>query len=276
MSNSNTLLQNVSRGIQQNLKKYLHNKYSEVNINWFYLKYLKHIPPGKIYSHNLFNNKTQFNNPQEYLHGITEVFIEKVYKQYLPANALILDCGAHIGLSVIYLKRLCPTARIIAFEPDERNFSLLEYNIRSHNFINVTLVNKAVWTDNTFINFKSEGSMSSKIDLNSNDTNQIETARLKDYLNEKVDFLKLDIEGAEYGVLKDIEDKLFKVNNLFLEYHGTFKQNNELCELLNIVERQGFKFYIKEADTLYQHPFDHSKKSLGSYDVQLNIFCFRQ
>ena len=40
--------------------------------------------------------------------------------------------------------------------------------------------------------------------------------------------MKLDIEGAEYKVLKDIADNLGNVNNMFIEYHGTFDQNNEL------------------------------------------------
>ncbi len=275
MSNSNTFLRNIGRGIRHNLKRYLYNKYSKVNINWFYLKYLKHIPPGKVHSHKLFNNPTKFYSGPEYLHGINEIFIEEVYKQKLPPNALILDCGAHIGLSIIYLKRLCPTARIIAFEPDNHNFTLLNDNIKSHNLTNVELVNKAVWTNNTLISFKSEGNMSSKIDLNNNDASKIEAIRLKDYLNDKVDFLKLDIEGAEYAVLKDIEDKLINVDKMFLEYHGSFNQNNELCEMLNIAEREGFKFYIKEAANLYRNPFIFTKSAEQNYDVQLNIFCFR-
>lgn len=276
MSNSNTFFQNVSRGIKQNVKKHLHNKYREVNISWLYLKYLKHIPAGKTYYHKLFNSNTKFVNGQEYLHGITEVFIEQVYKQSLPANALVLDCGAHIGLSIIYLKKICPTARITAFEPDSRNFDLLVYNTTSHNLKDVTIVNKAVWTDNTFISFKAEGNMSSKIEFNNTDSNKIEAVRLKDYLNQKVDFLKLDIEGAEYDVLKDIEDKLINVDKLFLEYHGTFEQNNELCEIFNILERQEFKFYIKEATVVYDFPFIHQKSPSIPYDVQLNIFCFKR
>lgn len=275
MSNSITFLHNLRRGIQHRIKKYLHNKYSEVNINWFYLKYLKHLPQGKVRIHNLFNNKTKFYNGPEYLHGINEIFVEEVYKQQLPSNALILDCGAHIGLSIIYLKRLCPTAKIIAFEPDNDNFQLLNSNIVSHKFMNVTLLNKAVWVENTLISFKSEGNMGSKIELDNNNANKIEAIRLKDYLNKKVDFLKLDIEGVEYAVLKDIQDNLDNVDRMFVEYHGSFSQNNELCEMLNIIERKGFKFYIKEAANLYNHPFILKKAGSSNYDVQLNIFCFK-
>ncbi len=55
---------------------------------------------------------------------LKEIFIEDIYDQQLPENAYILDCGAHIGLSVIYLKSICPSANIICFEPDNKNFEL--------------------------------------------------------------------------------------------------------------------------------------------------------
>ena len=90
--------------------------------------------------------------------------------------------------------------------------------------------------------------MSSKIgeNINSN-TVSVKASRLKDFLNKKVDFLKLDIEGAEYKVLKDVAENLGCVNKMFIEYHGTFEQNVELLEILELVSNAGFKFYIKEA-----------------------------
>ena len=64
------------------------------------------------------------------------------------------------------------------------------------------------------------------------------------------------------------------VNNMFVEYHGTFEQNNELLEIFDIILKAGFKFYIKEAANTYNHPFLR-KKTEHDYDLQLNIFCFR-
>src|SRR5699024_1771569 len=104
-------------------------------------------------------------------------------------------------------------------------------------------------------------------------TQKTKAVRLRDFLNRQIDFLKIDIEGAEYEVLKDIKDHLDKVKKLFVEYHGSFEQNRELIEILNIITTAGFRFYIKEATELYTSPFmGKSKDSL--YDIQLNIFCF--
>ena len=130
---------------------------------------------------------------------------------------------------------------------------------------------------NTMIGFTNEGSMSSKLDQNSSLTKKVKASRLKDFLNDKVDFLKIDIEGAEYAVLKDIEPVLLNVQNLFLEYHGSFKQSKELVHIFNILNNKGFQFYIKEATSVYKSPFFDSldQANKKDWDVQLNIFCFR-
>ena len=103
----------------------------------------------------------------------------------------------------------------------------------------------------------------------------VKAIRLKDFLNRQVDFLKIDIEGAENIVLTDIEDNLHYVKNMFLEYHGSFDQNKELLKMINIVSNAGFNFYIKEATSCYDSPFYRKIPSNAAFDIQLNIFCFR-
>ena len=104
------------------------------------------------------------------MHGINEIFVEGIYKQQLQPRPFIIDCGANIGLSVIYMKSLYPQATIIAFEPDEKNFELLKTNMRNFEFEQVEIRQEAVWIENTTLQFASEGSMSSRIqdDLNGN------------------------------------------------------------------------------------------------------------
>jgi FkbM family methyltransferase len=277
MQTSDNFLINVINGFSSRVRKFFYNPYKKANISRIYLKYLKHVPAGKLHYHKLFGNKTWFYDGQEYLHGIKEIFIQEIYKQVLPVNAFILDCGANIGLSVIYLKKICPSATIIAFEPDTHNFKLLEKNIQSHELRNVELKNLAIWKEDTMISFDSEGSMASKINFNKkeNQSEMIQAVRLKNYLNRKIDFLKIDIEGAEFEVIKDIEDVMDNIETVFIEYHGNFEQNNELTELFRILKTKGFFFYIKEASDIYKHPFIHDKKD-HQYNLQLNIFCFRK
>jgi hypothetical protein len=105
---------------------------------------------------------------------------------------------------------------------------------------------------------------------------EVKAVRLKNLLDRPVDFLKIDIEGAEYEVIKDSADSLQQVKRMFLEYHGRFEQNDELLEMLNIVRAAGFQFYIREAAPVHPIPFRPKRSGELPYDVQLNIFCLRK
>jgi FkbM family methyltransferase len=266
----------LAKGIKGRAKALFSNPYKNVNLNWYKEKLYKHLPPGKVRSHRLFGKLVYFSNPSQFLEVLKEVFVDKVYGQDLPKRPYIIDCGANIGLSVIYLKHTFPDAEIVAFEPDTTNFDLITRNIQSFEYSNVTLKKEAVWKENTILHFSDKGSTDSKIEaVPTKESIEIPAVRLRDLLVRKVDFLKIDIEGAEYEVMKDLDGHLQSVRNLFVEYHGTFSQNNELCHLLEIIDRNGFSFYIKEATSVYPSPFDRATNKKISYDIQLNIFCFR-
>jgi FkbM family methyltransferase len=272
----NSFLQNISKGISLNLKRLSATPYKKINLNWFKIKYYKHLPAGKMKSHLLFGKTLYFTDSIQLVNGLKEIFIEEMYRQELKANPYIIDCGANIGLSVIYMKQQYPYAEIVAFEPDETNFQLLSKNVDSFGYGDVKLCKEAIWIDNTTLRFSSQGTMTSKIEMGAGaGTIEVKAIRLRNLLNREVDFLKIDIEGAEYKVLCDIADKLFLVKNMFLEYHGTFAQNKELTAVFKMISDAGFNYYIKEAATLFDYPFQRTKKSDIGYDVQLNIFCFR-
>lgn len=251
----------------------LKSPYRKVGFTWFDERIIKNMPDEKLNEVKLFGKKIRVWGRIGFIYAVKEIFIDEYYKIRLKSDPFIIDCGANIGLSVIYLKRAYPDARIIAFEPDEKNFELLSYNVNAFEFKNVDVRKQAVWVEETTLSFTNDGTMSSKID--SSGTHSVQAIRLKDLLNQPIDFLKIDIEGAEYTVLRDIKDSLQYVTNLFIEYHGNFNQNNELNEILQIVNMAGFNFYIKEAASMYDHPFYDEKKSPAVFDVQLNIFCKR-
>lgn len=275
MQNS-SFIKNSWLGFQKKINSLFSNPYREVNLNWLKLKYYKHLPAGKLRKHNLNGKYIYFYSATELLHGFKEIFIEKIYEQPLQKQPYIIDCGANIGLSVIYMKEQYPEANIIAFEPDQKNYELLTKNISSFGYSNVVAKKEAVWIENTTLDFSSDASMSSKIEINgSANTNRVKAIRLKDQIDKKVDFLKIDIEGAEFAVLCDLEEKLDFVENLFIEYHGLFNQHTELTKLFSIISSRGFQYYIKEAAPVYKSPFTKRKNPEVPYDVQLNIFCFR-
>jgi len=210
-----------------------------------------------------------------FIHSTEEIFVDECYKfNSLNKNPLIIDCGTNIGISIIYFKTLYPDAKIIAFEPDTKIFSLLEKNLARFNHIE--LHNTGVWIDDAFLNFYSEGSLAGSfvVDFeNKTDIIKTPTLRLKSFLNQKVDFLKIDIEGTENDLMADLEPELKNVENIFLEYHSITGLDQKLGEILNILSRSGFRYYIKEATNISNHPF--LGISTTNFDMQLNIFGYR-
>ena len=271
----NSLVFNIVEGGFKRVGRIFKNPYKKIGISTFQFKKIKNLPDYKPQTIEFLGSRISFGSRIEFLHSIHEIFIEEIYRQkFEREDPYIIDCGANIGLSVIYMKKLYPNSEIVAFEPDEANFRYLEKNVRSFGFSYVTIFKEAIWTENIFLNFQSEGSLASRIGEGKGNTIKVKAKRLQDLLNRQVDFLKIDIEGAEYMVLMDSRDKLHFVKNLFIEYHGTFDQNYELNEILQMLTANGFQFYIKQALDTYPIPF--IRKKVEGFDVQLNIFCFRK
>jgi FkbM family methyltransferase len=274
MMQNNSFGKNIIRGFRERINKWTHNPFKEVNLNAVKLVYYKHLNPGTIRSHQLFGKSVYFSNATEFVAGLKEIFLDKIYSLRLPDHPYILDCGANIGLSVIYMKKQYPNAEIVAFEPDSENFELLKKNVEAGEYTNIDLRNEAVWTENTTVHFSSKGTTDSHISSQKTDSVEVVAIRLKDLITRKIDFLKIDIEGAEYQVIKDISEKLDLVDNMFVEYHGSFEENSQFIDMLKTISDKGFHFYFREALPVFKQPFLHPLIK-PPFDMQLNIFCFR-
>ena len=224
---------------------------------------------------SLFGQPFSFSHGPSLIHSVDEIFKEEIYKFTSESpTPYIIDCGANIGLSVLYFKRLFPDSEIVAFEPDEKIFKILERNTNS--LENVTIEKKAVWTEETTLEFFSEGALAGSVVTDFSNKNyiiEIEAVDLKKFLNRKVDFLKIDIEGAENIVFFDIADHLHHVQNLFLEYHGLIGEPQNLGEILNVLKEKGFQYYIRLAGETIKFPYCGEKPS--TFNQQLNILCYR-
>lgn len=224
----------------------------------------------------LFGKEIKITDSFWYLHSLNELFIDEVYKFTANNNnPKIIDCGSNIGLSIIYFKRMYPESEIIAFEPDNDIFNISKYNLSQFDINDVKLYQKAVWTNEEPLVFAKTGSLGGHIVRDkAENTIEIETVRLKDFLYQKIDFLKIDIEGPEYDILKDCGELLKNVENIFVEYHSFSENPQMIGELLLILKNAGFKVYIKEAWENMKKPYIE-KKIPYYFDLQLNIFGYR-
>ncbi|NJM78804.1 MAG: FkbM family methyltransferase [Flavobacterium sp.] len=94
----------------------------------------------------------------------------------------MLDIGANIGLSILFFKELYPKAELIAFEADPKIFGYLENNVHGNGYEDVTLINKAVWYENTTLNFAPDGADGGQISINENTNIIVETVDIADLL----------------------------------------------------------------------------------------------
>jgi FkbM family methyltransferase len=208
-----------------------------------------------------------------------ELYVADVYYfTSLSAEPLIVDCGSNIGLSVLYFKRLYPQGRVIAFEPDRATFQMLEQNVRANNLAGVTLVNKALYDSVGSVPFYVSPDQpgllvqsTRKENLVSSQITMVETEKLSTYLTEPIDFLKMDIEGAEEQVLTDLKEtgKLDLVREIVLEYHHHLTpREDKLGVFLKMLEQTNFGYQLK---AVVVPPFRKGEfQALMLYAYQLN------
>jgi len=174
----------------------------------------------------------------------------------------ILDCGAHIGLSVLYFKRRFPNARITAFEPNRDTFELLMRNVRGNGFTDVELVNAAVSDEPGMLDFFVPrdplfwhwGDAAVKnLWYADGDWQAVEVpaVSLNAYLTEPIDYLKLDVEGLETRVLTASRDRLGLVRRLTVEFHGSrTNPGNRFAPLRSLLGEAGFATALRQGHWL--------------------------
>lgn len=173
-----------------------------------------------------------FDNKWSAINMWFELFGQQVYYFESKTNApVIIDIGANIGDSVLYFKWLYPNSKIIAYEPNPKAFALLQKNIEANNFSNVHVRQAAVGDIDGSVTLEDDnsqvyntGTVSSITNSNSQNVQVAQVSLEHEPLLQQeytIDFLKLDIEGAEGKVFNSIEKLLLKVSKATLEYHLT-------------------------------------------------------
>lgn len=204
--------------------------------------------------------KVSYRNDYELEVIYDDIFAKGVYffKTENP-EPYIIDCGGHIGLAVLYFKNLYPRARIVTFEPNPETFFLLRENIAQNNLGGVREINMALSREDTkdAILYVGEDFLKAwdstntiKPDLWPNMDQyrsiSVRSTRLSSYISNRVEFVKLDVEGAEYDVLDEAKAKLNLVGAITLECHQSAGNQSErkLEKIIGILSGSGFKYEL--------------------------------
>jgi len=181
-----------------------------------------------------------------------EIFVEECYRFVAETpRPRIIDCGSNVGLSILYFKRLYPGAQVTGFEPDPEAFHRLTDNIASHGLTDVALHNCALSDQEGELDFYRSDTRSLRMSLfrSRSDGQRISVPSrlLSSFVTEPVDLLKVDVEGAEEAVLRDLvgTGRLRMVRHLHLEYHHHLDAaEDRLAGTLAQLEEAGFGYQV--------------------------------
>ena len=257
-----------TREIQKKDLLGLKNKALGSDYFWLKLKELQ-----KKYMNQEFNSfKSSFGFTLTFLQFETlvylfnEIFVENQYYFYSTNESpLIIDCGSNIGMSIFYFKTLYPKANIISFEPFEPAYIILKENIERNCLEDVSIF-QFVLSDkeeetNIFYIPEKLGSLSmSTISERVNGKSMaVRSVCLSKFIQSEVDFVKMDIEGAELSVIQELSKsgKMSFIKKMLIEYHHHIKKDDDNFSLiLSILEMNNFGYQITSSS---YPPFQEGK-----------------
>lgn len=221
--------------------------------------------------------------------GFFELAETILVENHVKPGDVVVDVGANIGYYTLILARLVgTTGRVYAFEPDPKNFALLQKNVVGNRYRNVTLIPCAVTEK------------SGRLKLFLCDTNkgdhriypseecraqvEIQGVSLDDYLNAKeetVDFVKMDIQGSEPGALRGMRriiqrsPKLKMVTEFWPRGMKRFGASPD--EFLDELRELGFDLSVIGEDGLPRSTGDKELLAVnqGNAEAFTNLFCDR-
>ncbi|MEW6044185.1 MAG: FkbM family methyltransferase [Thermoproteota archaeon] len=182
-----------------------------------------------------------------------DTFFRKYHLPPTPLNnnPFIMDLGANVGYTIAHFAFLYPRSKIYGVEMNYDNFLVAQKNTERFGD-QVTLINCAVWHENGIVSYGGDASWGFSITKQNSSDNILHSpaktidAIIDEYGISKIDYLKLDIEGAEKFVLKRSGKWMERTKSMKIEIHppADFEESKK------ILEDEGFKCEKDTSSTL--------------------------
>ena len=178
-----------------------------------------------------------------------QVLCDTFYRKYhlppitLSDNSIIVDLGANVGYTMVHFVYLYPMSKIYGVEIDEGNFFIAKKNLQPLKK-RAKIIHATVWHENGKVVYGDKQEWGFRI-LNENDKAEIkydaEAKTVDSIFDEfnltRVDYLQMDVEGAEGKILQNPEKWITKVKSIKIEYH--YQNTYEGCS--NLLKKHGFE-----------------------------------
>lgn len=175
------------------------------------------------------------------IQGLREVWVDEVYR--LPFTfepKVVVDLGANIGLTSVFLASRYRCTNIIAVEPDPSNAHLTRVNLAANNIV-AEVIEAAVGPEDGVAKFASHGE--SNLGHLGGTGRAVQVLSMESILARTpggvADLVKMDIEGGEEALLDGDVSWLGRVGALIVEFHPTVVDYPRLVEQL---KRAGFRY----------------------------------
>ena len=216
--------------------------------------------------------------------------VEKIWE--IKVGNIVVDVGANIGLHALNMARIVGnTGQVFAFEPEPSNFKILEKNVKINNYQNIILEQKAIGDKHGKTTLYQSGhpgrhrvfpQTKDAIGKVQVDYTSLDKYFLDSNLVDKINFIKIDVEGLEFGVLKGMENILNNSNKIKILFElmpkNTIEAGFSPIELLNYLTSHDFKIYCIDEKTkklLYVSNNEEIIKLCSSTNntIRTNLFC---
>ncbi|MCC6498804.1 MAG: FkbM family methyltransferase [Anaerolineales bacterium] len=185
-----------------------------------------------------------------------EIWKAKVYDDArLPIRETdtIVDLGAHIGAFSVRAARLAPRGQVYAYEPSGGNHALLTRNRQLNDVQNLHIENCAVsGVSGQMTLFTPAGNaiMGSLVQNASGFTESVKATTLHEIIVghdiQKLDLLKVDVEGAEYDIFFGCPDEsMAKIQRVAMEFHEFDSEKRTHRDLVALLEGRGFTVVVE-------------------------------
>ena len=171
-----------------------------------------------------------------------EVFINREYDVEAVDPHFIIDAGAHIGLSAVYFENRYPDSLIVALEPEDSNFEMLLKNTRRYE--NIKPLKGGLWSRRCYLKIQNPDAATWGYRVEEAPAGEgIDAFGIDDIMAmfsmDRVDILKMDIEGSEREVLIKSDAWIDRVKILIVELHDRYVPGcNEALD--DILKDRGF------------------------------------
>lgn len=219
-----------------------------------------------------------------------EKFETELVRKEIKKGDVVLDIGANIGYySLIFSQIVGTEGRVFAFEPDPNNFALLKKNIEINNLKNVILIQKAVSDTSIpltlYLCDYNHAQHRIYPSPRCNEKITVESTTIDEYLSKtefynKINFVKMDVEGAEYDVIEGMKNTL-KLNpklKLLCEFSPKQIIEHKLTpgKILHQILQCNFKIYPITTAGEKIISIDYTKSivdEIMNIGHGLNLFC---